>query len=146
MAPGMHDPDTRRNLNGNYVSVLSYHLVTTRQTREHGAWFCLGESPGFKYFDLCYSFKALVSLEYGSVQRLHEAAWNYRNNWSKVFDTGPDVRMSYEKALRNLIVFMFGYYIDAFECHGARKGHQAILALECFMVADQLGRFHCWYK
>ena len=54
--------------------------------------------------------------------------------------------MSYEKALRNLIVFMFGYYIDAFECHGAQKGHLAILALECFTVADQLGRFHCWYK
>ena len=68
MAPGMHDPDTHRNLNGNYVSVLSYHLVTTRQTREHGAWLCLGESLGFKYFDLCYSFKVLVSLEYGSVR------------------------------------------------------------------------------
>ena len=142
----MHGPDTRRNLNGNYVSVLSYHPVTTRQTREHGARFCLGESPGFKYFDLCYSFKALVHQEYGSVRRLHDAAWNYRNNWAKVFGTGPDVRMSYEKALRNLIVFMFGYYIDAFECHGARKDHQAILALKCFMVADQLGRFHRWYK
>ena len=67
-------------------------------------------------------------------------------NRAKVFGTAPDVRMSYEKALRNLIVFMFGYYIDALECHGARKGHQAILALECFRVADQLGRFHCWYK
>ena len=142
----MHDPDTHQNLNGNYVSVLSYHPVTTRQTWEHGARFCLGENPGFKYFDLCYSFKALVSLEYGSVRQLHEAAWNYWNNQAKVFGTGPDVRMSYEKALRNLIVFMFSYYIDAFECHGAWKGHQAILALECFTVADQLGRFHCWYK
>ena len=87
-----------------------------------------------------------MRLEYGSVWRLHEAAWNCRNNRAKVFGTGPDVRMSYEKALRNLIVFMFGYFIDALECHGARKGHQAILALECFTVADQLGRFHRWYK
>ena len=146
MVPGMHDPDIHQNLNGNYVSVLFYHPVTTRQTREHGAQICLGESPGFKYFDLCYSFKALVSLEYGSVWQLHEAAWNYRNNQAKVFGMGPDVQMSYKKALRNLIVFMFGYYIDAFECHGARKGHRAILALECFTMADQLGRFHCWYK
>ena len=68
MVPGMHDPDTHRNLNGNYVSVLSYHPVTTRQTKEHSAQFCLGEGPGFKYFDLCYSFKALVRLEYGSVR------------------------------------------------------------------------------
>ena len=149
MVPGMHGLDTRWNLNGNYVSVLSYHPVTTRQTREHGARFCLGESPGFKYFDLCYSFKALVHQEYGSVQRLHDVAWNYwnnRNNRTKVFGMGLDVRMLYKKALRNLIVFMFGYYIDAFECHGARKGHRAILALECFTVADQLGRFHHWYK
>ena len=54
--------------------------------------------------------------------------------------------MSYEKALQNLIVFMFGHYIDAFECHGAQKGHWAILALECFTVADELGRFNRWYK
>ena len=104
--------------------------LTTRLPQgkpRNSARFCLGESPGFKYFDLCYSFKTLVRLEYGSVQRLHEAAWNYQNNRAKVFGTGPDVRMSYEKALRNL-VFMFGYYIHAFECYGARKGHRAILA------------------
>ena len=48
--------------------------------------------------------------------------------------------MSYEKALRNLIVFMLGHYIDAFECHGAWKGHWAILALKCFTVADEVGK------
>ena len=142
----MHDPDTRQSLTGNYVNTLSYHSVTTRQTREHCTRVCLGESPGYQCFDLCYSFKALVGIEYRSVQRLHEAAWNYRNNRAKVFGTGPDVRMSYKKALRNLIVFMFGHYIDAFECHGARKGHRAILSLECLTVADELGRFHHWYK
>ena len=54
--------------------------------------------------------------------------------------------MSYEKALRNLVVFMFRHYIDAFKSTGAWQGHQAILALECFSIADQLGRFHWWYK
>ena len=125
---------------------MSYHLVTTRQTREHGASFCLGESPEYKCFDLCNSFKTLVHTEYGTLVNLHEVAWNYRNNRAKVFGTGPDVRMSYDKALRNLIVFMFGYYIDTFESYGARKGHWAILALECLSVADELGRFHRWYK
>ena len=48
MVPGVHDLDTRRNLTGNYLTVLSYHSVTTRQTREHGAQFCLGESPEYK--------------------------------------------------------------------------------------------------
>ena len=146
MVPGMHDPDTRRNLTGNYLTVLSYHPVTTRQTWEHSARFCLGESLEYKCFDLCYSFKTLVCVEYGSLQRLHEAAWNYRNNRAKVFGTSQNVRMSYDKALRNLIVFMFGYYIDTFESYGARKGHRAILALECLTVTDELGRFHQWYK
>ena len=52
MAPRMHDPDTCRNLTGNHLIILSYYLVTTRQTQEHGALFCLGESPEFKCFDL----------------------------------------------------------------------------------------------
>ena len=52
--------------------------------------------------------------------------------------------MSYEKALGNLIVFMFGHYIDTFECLGAWKGHWAILALECFIVVDELGSYHQW--
>ena len=76
------------------------------------------------------------------MRQLHETAWNYWNNPSKVFGNTEDTRMSYEKALQNLIVFMFGHYIDAFECHGAQKGHRAILALKCFMVADELGRYH----
>ena len=146
MAPRMHDPDTHQNLTGNHVSTLSYRPVTTRQTREHGAQFCLMESPEYKCFDLCYSFKTLVHVEYGSLQQLHDAAWNYWDNWAKIFGTGQDVRMSYEKALWNLIIFMFGHYIDASKCHGAWKGHWAILALKCFTVVDELGRFQKWYK
>ena len=55
MAPRMHDLETRRNLTSNYVSILSYHPVTTRQNCEHGVQLCLGESPEFKCFDLCYT-------------------------------------------------------------------------------------------
>ena len=79
-----------------------------------------------------------------------EVSGDYMRQCGTTRTTGPKCLvwawMSYEKALRNLIVFMFCYYIDAFECHGARKGRRAILALECFMVTDQLGRFHHWYK
>ena len=84
--------------------------------------------------------------EYGSLQNLHEAAWNLWNNRAKVFGTGPYVQMLYDKALQNLIAFMFGYYINTFESYGARKGHQAILALECLTVADELVRLHQLYK
>ena len=52
----------------------------------------------------------------------------------------------YEKALRNLIVFMFGHYIDCLENHDSWVGHRAILALECMMVANDLGQYQQWYK
>ena len=41
---------------------------------------------------------------------------------------------------------MFWHYIDAFECHGAWKGHWANLALKCFTVADELRRYHRRHK
>ena len=41
---------------------------------------------------------------------------------------------------------MFGYYTNAFESYGDRKAHRVILALESLTVADELGRFHRWYK
>ena len=142
MAPGQHAPDAHRNLTGNYNFNYSYHPVTIRQNRENGAPFCLGEKPDFKQFDLCYRFKALVCVEYGGFASLHEAAWNYRNNRVAAFNHSEDARMSYEKGLRNLVVFLFAHYIEAFEYHGARQGHQAILALECLMVVDELGQYH----
>ena len=128
-----------QNLTGNYNFNYLFYPITIRQNRENGALFCLGEDPDFKPFDLCYSFKALVCVEYGRFASLHEAAWNYRNNRVAAFNHSEDARMSYEKGLWNLVVFLFAHYIEAFECHGAQQGHQAILALECLMVADELG-------
>ena len=139
MAPGQHAPDAHRNLTGNYNFNYFCHPITVRQNRENGAPFCLGENPDFKPFDLCYSLKALVRVEYSGFASLHEAAWNYQNNRVAAFNHSEDARMSYEKGLWNLVVFLFAHYIEAFECHGARQGHQAILALECLTVADELG-------
>ena len=135
-----HPESACRNLTGEYFSISEYHPVTIRQWWGHSAQFCLGKSPEYKCFDLCYSFKTLVWAEYGGVKQLHDAVWNYQNNWLWVHGKRDNVRMLYEKALWNLIVFLFGHYIDSFESSGARKGHWAILALECFTVADELGR------
>ena len=145
MVPGQHAPDAYRNLTSNYNFSCS-HPVSIRQNRDHGATFCLGENPDFKCFDLCYSFKTLVCLEYGGFRQLHQTVWNYRNNRVADFARSEDTRMSYEKALQNLIVFLFAHYIEAFECHDTQQGHRAILVLECLTVADELGCYHCWYK
>ena len=146
MAPGQHAPDAHQNLTGNYNFNYSYHPITIRLNWENGAPFCLGENPDFKQFDLCYSFKALVRVEYGGFGLLHKAVWNYWDNRVAAFNHSEDACMFYEKGLRNLVVLLFAHYIEAFECHGAQQGHQAILVLECLMVADELGRYHRWYK
>ena len=145
MAPGQHAPDAHWNLTSNY-DFNCFHPISIRQNQENGAPFCLGESPDYKRFDLCYSFKTLVHLEHSGFGQLHDASWNYRNNQVAAFAHLEDTLMSYEKALRNLVVFLFAHYIEAFECHGARQGHRAILALECLTMADELGQYHQWYK
>ena len=145
MVSGQDALNAHWNLTSNYNFSCS-HPVSIRQNRDHSAPFCLWENLDFKRFDLCYSFKTLVHLEYGGFGQLHQAMWNYHNNWVAAFTRSEDTCMSYEKALWNLIVFLFAHYIKAFECHGARQGHQAILALECLTVANELGCYHCWYK
>ena len=96
MAPGQHAPDAHRNLTGNYNFNCS-HPISIRQNWDHGAPFCLGESPDSKLFDLCYSFKTLINLDYGGFGQLHQAVWNYRNNWVAAFAWSEDNRMWYEK-------------------------------------------------
>ena len=136
-------------LTGNLLSIIDYHPASPRIP---GAPFCLGETPDlwdtlFNNLDLRYSFHRIVKAEYGGQKELHQAALNYRVN--RALDTTvPDGhrRISYEKALRNLVVLMFGHYIDMFECHSSRFGHRTILVWECFQVAQGLGRYHRFIK
>ena len=49
------------------------------------------------------------------------AAHNLTNNVKR-----KEVRvagLTYERALRNLIVAMYGHYVDLFRCHSATVGH-----------------------
>ena len=50
--------------------------------------------------------------------------------------------LTYERALRNLIVAMYGHYVDLFRCHSAMAGHRLVLAYNCLEVAAKLGRYH----
>ena len=129
--------------------MINYHPVSPRIP---GAPFCLGETPDlrgtlFNKLDLRYSFHRIVKTEYGGQKELHQAALNYRVN--RTLDTtiaDRQYKIPYEKALRNLVVLMFGHYIDAFECHSSRFGHRTILAWECLQVAKGLGRYHRFIK
>ena len=88
------------------TSVISY-WPTSQRTYWHDACICLGENPAetYKRFDLCYSFKVLCRAEYGGTQQLHLAAKNYMRDYA----TGQhqNWRITYERALQNLMVLMF---------------------------------------
>ena len=149
MGPVSLPTSDRHELTGALLSTINYHPVPPRIP---GAPFCLGETPDlrgtlFNKLDLRYSFHRIVKTEYGGQKELHQAALNYRVN--RTLDTSitdRQYKIPYEKALRNLVVLMFGHYIDAFECHSSRFGHRTILAWECLQVAKGLGRYHRFIK
>ena len=81
-----------------------------------------------------------MKAEYGGRNHLDFAARNYTENVRK-----EEVRvagLTYERALRNLIVAMYGHYVDLFRCHSATAGHHLVLAYNCLEVAAKLGRYH----
>ena len=85
------------------------------EKRHHCAALCLGESLAqarLKCLDLRCSFEALVKAKYGGHDHLDFAAWNYVENVRRE-ETGI-CRITYERALWNLVVAMFGHYVDLF--------------------------------
>ena len=149
MGPVSLPTSDRHELTGDLLSTIDYHPASPRIP---GAPFCLGETPDlrgvlFNKLDLRYSFHRIVKAEYGGQKELHQAALNYRVN--RTLDTtiaDRQRKISYEKALRNLIVLMFGHYVNVFECHSSRFGHRTILVWECLQVAQGLGRYHRFIK
>ena len=50
--------------------------------------------------------------------------------------------ITYERTLRNLVVAMYGHYVDLFQCHSATVGHRIVLAYNCLEVAAKLGHYN----
>ena len=139
------EPERDTLTGGEITSVISY-WPTVQKIRWHDAHICLGERPAETYnrFDLCYSFKILCRAEYGGTQQLHIAVKNYIRNYT----AGQPLnwRITYERALRNLIVLMFSHYINHIENTGSLEGHRTLMAHECLSVVVTLGRFHRWQR
>ena len=143
MAPEACGERPSSGLTSTPADIINYQLVSPRKGQHHCATFCLGESPAqarLKCLDLRCSFEALVKAEYEGCNHLDFAARNYTENVRReeVGVTG----ITYERALRNLIVAMYGHYVDLFRCHSAMAGHHLVLAYNCLEVAAKLGRYH----
>ena len=81
-----------------------------------------------------------MKAEYGGRDHLDFAARNYVENVRRE-ETGIG-GITYERALRNLVVAMYGHYVDLFRCHSSTAGHRIVLAYNCLEVAAKLGRYH----
>ena len=81
-----------------------------------------------------------MKAEYGGRDHLDFAARNYVENMRR---EEPGIGgITYERALRNLVVAMYGHYVDLFRCHSSMAGHRIVLAYNCLEVAAKLGRYH----
>ena len=143
MAPGACRESSSASITGTLVTLINNHPVSPRKSRHHCAVLCLGEGSTqarLNCLDLCCSFEALVNVEYGGRDHLDFAARNYIENVKRE-ETGI-AGITYERALRNLVVVMYSHYVDLFRCHTATAGHRMVLAYNCLEVAAKLGHYH----
>ena len=120
MAPRACGEPSLTGITGVPATIINYHPVSPQKSRHHCAALCLGESPTqarLKCPDLHCSFEALVKAEYGGCDHLDFAARNYVENMRKE-ETGI-CGITYERAPRNLVVAMYGHYVDLFQCHSS---------------------------
>ena len=143
MAPGACREPSSSGVTGVPATIINYHPVSPRTSRHRCAALCLGESPAqarLKCLDLRCSFEVLVKAEYGGHDHLDFAARNYVENVRRE-ETGIS-GITYERALQNLVVAMYGHYVDLFRCHSSMAGHRIVLAYNCLEVAAKLGHYH----
>ena len=83
-----------------------------------------------------------MKAEYGGREHLDFMARNYIENIKRE-ETGPGVKgITYERALWNLVMAMYGHYVNLFRCHSSMAGHRTLLAYNCLEVAAKLVRYH----
>ena len=143
MAPGACGEPSLTGITGAPATIINYHLVSSGKSRHRCAMLCLGESPAqarLKCLDLHCSFEALVKVEYGGHDHLDFMARNYTKKVRR--EEMGICGITYERALRNLVVAMYGHYVDLFRCHSSTAGHQIVLAYNCLDVAAKLGSYH----
>ena len=143
MAPGACGELSSSGITSAPATIINYHPVSARKSRHRCATLCLGDSLAqarLKCLDLRCSFEAIVKAEYGGRNHLDFAARNFAENVKRE-ETGI-CGITYERALRNLVVAMYGHYVDLFRCHSSMAGHRIVLAYNCLEVATKLGRYH----
>ena len=103
--------------------------------------FHLGETRRyFKQCDLFHSFHAIVEVQFGGLARLDRAVHNYKDNLNSLYQH-PDMMLTVDQALQNIIVSAYSHYIDTWAMNGACVGHHAVLMHSMLRFAMHFGRY-----
>ena len=110
---------------------------------ELSAAFCLGETHHyFKQCDFFHSFHAIVKVQFGGLAQLDIAVNNYRNNLNSLFHH-PNMSLTADQALRNIIVSIYSHYIDSWAMNWVCVGHRTVLMHSMLRFALHFGRYRC---
>ena len=115
--------------------------VAPSRLLELNAPFCLGETcHHFNQCDLFHSFHTIVEVQFGGLARLDRAINNYKDNLNSLY-LHPDMSLTVDQALRNVIVSAYSHYIDTWAMNGTCVGHCAVLMRSMLKFAMYFGRY-----
>ena len=110
---------------------------------EFSALFCLGETRHYsKQCDLFHNFHAIIEVQFGGLAQLDRAVNNYWDNLNSLY-RHPDLTLTVDWALRNIIVSAYSHYIDTWAMNGACVGHHTVLMRSMLRFAMHFGRYRC---
>ena len=108
---------------------------------ELNAPFCLGETHHhFNQCDLFRSFHTIVEVQFGGLARLDRAVNNYKDNLNSLY-RHPDMMLTVDRVLQNVIMSTYSHYIDTWAMNGACMGHRAVLMRSMLKFAMHFGHY-----
>ena len=88
------------------------------------------------------SFHAFVKVQFGGLARLDRAITNYKDNLNSLY-RHPNMILTADRALHNVIVSAYSHYIDTWAMNGACMGHRAVLMRSMLRFTMHLGCYRC---
>ena len=92
----------------------------------------------FNQCDLFCSFHVIVEVQFGGLARLDRAINNYKDNLNSLY-RHPDLMLTVDQALCNVIVTAYSHYIDTWAMNRACVGHCAVLIRSMLKFAMHFG-------
>ena len=85
----------------------------------------------------------MVSIKFGGLNELADAADNYHTNINKLYGNFDEFTLAIEKVMQNIIVSMYAHYIDLWPINVACVGHCALLMRLMLEFVFIYGRYCC---